>query len=75
MRLGTRSINTDANAAAVSRKKMPRPMARPAGGSQSQRPSHETARNRPMTVAIDASAGHRRSQKIVQRARRSARSS
>jgi hypothetical protein len=28
-----------------------------------------------MTVAIDASAGHSRSQKIVQRARRSARAS
>src|SRR5262249_6235 len=66
---------TGANAAAVSRKKTPRPMARPVGGSQSQRPSHETARNRPMTVASDASAGHNRSQKIVQRARRNARAS
>src|SRR5215471_17828231 len=75
IRLGTRSVSTGANAAAVSRKKMPRPMARPAGGSQSHRPSHESARNRPMTVATDASAGHSRSQKIVQRARRSARAS
>ena len=38
-------------------------------------PSHESARNRPMTVVIDASTGHSRSQKIVQRARRSARAS
>src|SRR5262249_13655614 len=70
---GTRSANSGANAAAVSRKKSPRPMARPVGGNQSHRPSHETARNKPMTVAIDASAGHNRSQKIVQRARLSAR--
>src|SRR5215831_5314490 len=75
IRLGTRSISTGANAAAVSRKKMPRPMARPAGGSQSHRPSHTSPRNRPMTVATDASAGHSCSQKIVQRARRSARAS
>ena len=73
IRLGTRSASTGANAAAASRKKMPSPMARPMGGSQSQRPSQETARNRPTTVAIEASAGHSRSQKIVQRARLSAR--
>ena len=54
---------------------MPRPIARAVGGSQSQTPSQETARNKPMTVAIDASAGHSRSQKIVQRARRRARAS
>src|SRR5262245_20408389 len=52
---------------------MPRPMARAVGGSQSHSPIHETARNRPITVAIDASAGHSRSQKIVQRARLRAR--
>jgi hypothetical protein len=70
MRLGTRSINSGANAAAVSRKKTPRPMARPIAGNHSHRPSHETARNRPMTVATDASTGHSRSQKMVQRARK-----
>jgi hypothetical protein len=75
MRLGTRSINNGANAAAVSRKKTPRPMARPIAGNHSHRPSHETARNRPMTVASDASAGHSRSQKMVQRARPRARAS
>ena len=50
-------------------------MARPIGGSHSQRPSQDTARNRPTAVATDASAGHSRSQKIVQRARASARAS
>ena len=45
--------------------------ARPNGGSQSHRPSHDTVRNRPITVASVASAGHSRSQKIVKRARRS----
>ena len=71
--LGTRSSSNGAKAAAVSRKKTPRPMARPIGGSHSQSPSHDSARKRPITVAIDASAGHSRSQKIVQRARPSAR--
>ncbi len=52
---------------------MPSPMARAIGGIQSQSPSHDTARNRPMTVATDASAGHSLSQKMVQRARTSAR--
>ena len=74
-RLGARSIRRGANAAAVSRKKMPSPIARPAGGNQSQTPSHDTARNRPITVASDAIAGHSRSQKIVQRARSRARAS
>src|SRR4029079_15163875 len=64
-----------ANAAAPSRKKTPRPIARPIGGSHSQSPNQETARNRPTTVATDASAGHSRSQKIVQRPRPSARAS
>jgi len=50
-------------------------MARPIGGSQSHSPSQETARNSPTTVATDATAGHSRSQKIVQRARPSARAS
>src|SRR5262249_56157348 len=71
--LGRGRAKGGGTAAAVSRKKSPRPMARPVGGNQSHRPSHETARNKPMTVAIDASAGHNRSQKIVQRARLSAR--
>ncbi len=69
------AASSGAKAAAVSRKKTPRPMARPIGGSHSQSPSHDSARNRPITVAIDASAGHSRSQKIVQRARPSARAS
>ena len=75
IRLGMRSIRNGANAAAVSRKKAPRPIARPIGGSHSQRPNQDTARNKPTTVATDASAGHSRSQKIVQRARPSARAS
>ena len=37
--------------------------------------SHDTARNRPIAVASVASAGHSRSQKIVQRARRKRRAS
>ena len=73
--LGTRSMRNGAKAAAVSRKKTPRPIARPIGGSHSQSPSQDSARNRPTTVATDASAGHSRSQKIVQRARPSARAS
>ena len=44
----------------------------PSGGSHSHRPSQDTARNRPTAVASVASAGHSRSQKIVQRARRNA---
>jgi hypothetical protein len=72
-RLGTRNIKSGAKAAAVRRKKTPSAMARAIGGSQSHSPSHDTARNRPMTVATDASAGHSLSQKIVQRARASAR--
>ncbi len=74
-RLGRRSASSGANAAAASRKKSPRPIARPIGGSASHSPSHETARKRPITVAIEATPGHSRSQKIVQRARPSARDS
>ena len=48
------------------------PAARPSGGSQSHSPSQDTVRKRPMTVASVARAGHSRSQKIVQRARRNA---
>jgi len=70
--VGKRSISNGANAAAASRKNTPRPIARPIGGSQSQRPSQETPRKSPMTVAIEASGGHSRSQKIVRRARLSA---
>ena len=46
--------------------------ARPSGGNQSHNPSQEMVRNRPAAVASVASAGHSRSQKIVQRARRNA---
>ena len=45
------------------------PMARPSGGSISQMPTQETARNSPTAVAIAASAGHSRSHRIDQRAR------
>ena len=60
-------------AAAASRKNKPSPMARPTGGSHSQTPSHDTARNRPTAVAGAASAGHRRSHRMAARARSSAR--
>ena len=49
------------------------PAARASGGSKSHRPSHETVRNKTDDRRrAAASAGHSRSQKIVQRARRSA---
>jgi len=73
MRLGTRTIRNGAKAAAVSRKNRPTPMARPSGGSISQTPSQETARNSPTAVTMVASAGHRRSHRIDQRARFKAR--
>ena len=43
--------------------------ARPSGGSHNHSPSQDSARNSPMAVANEVSAGHSRSQKIVQRAR------
>src|SRR4029077_7516142 len=49
--------------------------ARPSGGSHSQSPSQDSARNRPTAVASEVNAGHTRSQKIVQRARLSVASS
>ena len=49
--------------------------ARPSGGSHSHSPSQDSARNNPMAVASEVSAGHNRSQKIVQRARLSVASS
>ncbi len=42
--------------------------ARAIGGSHSQTPSHDTARNRPIAVAIAASGGHSLSQKVIHRA-------
>ena len=69
MRLGSRTVRNGAKAAAVSRKNRPTPMARPRAGSISQTPSQETARNSPTAVASVASAGHRRSHRIDQRAR------
>src|SRR5262249_38997348 len=64
-----------AKAAAVSRKNKPTPMARPSGGNQSQAPTHDTARNNPITVATLASGGQIRSHAMTQRARLSARDS
>src|SRR5207245_8697291 len=61
-------------AAAVSKAKPPSAIARPTGGSHSHRPSQEMARKIPNAVASVASGGHSRSQKLVHRARRSARS-
>ena len=52
-----------------------RPMARPSGGSTSQRPTQENARNKPTAVARVASAGHSRSHNRLPRARVSARAS
>jgi len=75
VRVGNRSIKNWAKAAAASRKKAPRPIRRPIAGSHSQRPSQDAARNRPMTVPSEASAGHNLSQRMVQRARSSARAS
>ena len=75
VRVGSRSRNSGSSAAAAIRQNTPSPMARPIGGSHSHSPSQDTARNRPTAVAIDASAGHSRSHRIVQRARVSARSS
>src|SRR5215831_250695 len=49
-------------------------MARPIGGSHSHMPSQEADRKIPIAVAIVASGGQRRSQKLVHRARLSARS-
>ena len=49
--------------------------ARASGGSTIQRPAHENARNRPSAVAKLATKGHSRSQKMLLRARWSARSS
>jgi hypothetical protein len=47
---------------------MNRATARAIGGSHSQAPAYETARNRPIAVAMAASGGHNRSQKVIQRA-------
>ena len=62
-------------AATASTKNANSPIARPSGGSHSHSPSQDSARNSPAAVAIEASAGHSRSQKIDQRARESARAS
>ena len=69
---GTRSARNGTIAASARIAKADRPAARASGGSQSQSPSHDTVRNNPMTVTNRARAGHSRSQKIVQRARRTA---
>src|SRR5438128_1703639 len=69
---GTRTKTKGAAAASATTAKANTATARPSGGSHSHRPSQETVRNRPTAVARVANAGHRRSQKIVQRARRTA---
>src|SRR6266481_3035404 len=61
-------------AAKASTKKPHSAIARPIGGSHSHKPSHETARKIPTAVASVAIGGHSRSQKVIHRARRSARS-
>ena len=69
---GTRTKTKGTTAARAMMAKANTAVARPSGGSHSHNPSQETVRNRPAAVANVASAGHRRSQKIVQRARRNA---
>ena len=69
---GTRTKTKGTAAASAMTAKASTAAARPSGGSQSHNPSQETVRNRPAAVASVASAGHSRSQKIVQRARRNA---
>ena len=48
------------------------PRLRPIGGSHSQRPSQDSARNAPITVSSVASGGHSASQRITHLARASA---
>ena len=69
---GTRTKTKGTAAASAMTAKASTAAARPSGGSHSHTPSQEMVRNRPAAVASVASAGHRRSQKIVQRARRNA---
>jgi hypothetical protein len=69
---GTRTKTKGTAAASAMTAKASTAAARPTGGSHSHTPSQEMVRNRPAAVASVASAGHRRSQKIVQRARRNA---
>ena len=73
--LGSRTMNSGTAAATARTKNTNRPMARPSGGSATHNPSQEAARNRPAAVAIEANAGHSRSQRIDQRARDKARDS
>ena len=75
-RVGKRTIRTAAQTPRrPAGRRRPGRSARPSGGSHSHRPSQDSARNRPTAVASEASAGHSRSHKIVQRARPSARAS
>ena len=67
-----RSSPNGTSAATTTTTKPITPTARPSGGSHSHSPSQDSARNKPIAVASVASAGHSRSQRIVQRARRSA---
>jgi len=61
---------TNGNAAAIaSSAQAITAAARNSGGSHSQSPSHDSARNTPTAVKSEVSAGHSRSHKIVQRAR------
>ena len=67
-REGNRTKISGTVAAAVRTRKTNSATARAIGGSHSQAPAHETARNSPIAVAMAASGGHSRSQKVIQRA-------
>ena len=68
MTSGQRTLNSGTVAATASTKKANRPMARPSGGNETQRPNQDSARNNPTAVAIEASAGHNCSQNSASRA-------
>ena len=69
---GRRTRPNGTAAASATSPKATTAAARPSGGSHSHSPSHDTVRKRPIAVASVASAGHSRSHKMVQWARRSA---
>src|SRR5215470_1332529 len=70
MRKSAHITLTNANARETAKMKPPR--LRPIGGSHSQSPSHDSARNAPITVSSMASGGHSPSQSSTHLARVSA---
>ncbi len=68
--LGSRSSSSGMAAASdKDTEKNERRRRAPSGGSASQSPAQDNARNKPSAVASDASAGHSRSQNMLPRAR------